>query len=990
MHRKQLRMVLLVSILSLLTGALQAKAEVLGRWTVTNHADIDYQKELLRLDVKVPEDVDQQHLVVFQEGKAILHQLERIEDDEGEFVRFDLWVCIDLKPANSTSFAVEVVDKKPNVAGEALVKLKGSADETVTMSNRLFAIELTGSRDSGKPGPIVGFGTKDDKQVSSSFWEAGTLMESLKTEILADGPLFTKVRQTYTFFAPLSAPEGTPPGKASMTYTLKPEQPFATIEESFDMGSNDGWVLDLSDRFRPKQGLARKWYKAQNVGADKEYLEVELKPNDRLGKTLLYLRPRWTQSYDVGWFFGVTDEDTVIGPIVARAGLWDRPYASQIDVRTTARSNTAELFLPTDHGKRYWLLLAIPERERVIDRPDPRRSGRTISVDRIEQLTRETQMQSLNKLTHEYILNYPGHRAGDFSGEWFYSNLTNPTDILRRTGESMMQRAKEGSLPRGNRQILSNMQVRLDPDWFAYYHNGWSPINPNFATDFVRIPIIQAMSLDNHPQYDKIKAMAENAFRTDLYYAVTLPGGAGQESPGYQWHAMQTWRELAPLAADHLGFDPQQWPRYQAAAQFLWHTSVPEWGNVRRIHPLGDTHPPGEFGNKFRNELSEFTKLTNPRQFQTEELPGFGVIFRNDPGTPQETFLSFKAGPNRGHNHGDQLSIHYVDKFKRLAIDHMSSYKPRANMEHMHNRVAFSSNKFDYANMDGYERTLAFKTTLQAAVAVGQVSSNRLREVKKLPPEEWNAMGPYQPLEQPLIYRRTIVQLKKPGGPKSQDVFVIRDQWWGPDLKGTYCLHVDANSPKPGRDKGAVSDKVDRQGGLIAFEDLLLYIASPLEFEVERLDWGHDRGPFGPEKTIGIRLPQIPEPDKDMEGRFYGQFITVLTLGDGDKPEFKALSNGVSLDYPRGKATVEFDGAVPEITEEGKTEIASIRLNGRKQVLLKADELDEDRSQGEVGLFVPEAGYDFGPIPDWLRMQREKLPDNISTNYLKPSGDASP
>jgi len=34
-----------------------------------------------------------------------------------------------------------------------------------------------------------------------------------------------------------------------------------------------------------------------------------------------------------------------------------------------------------------------------------------------------------------------------------------------------------------------------------------------------------------------------------------------------------------------------------------------------------------------------------------------------------------------------------------------------------------------------------------------------------------------------------------------------------------------------------------------------------------------------------------------------------------------------------------------------------------------------DRSQDEVGLFVSDAGYPFGRIPDWLIRQRAKVPD---------------
>ena len=45
-----------------------------------------------------------------------------------------------------------------------------------------------------------------------------------------------------------------------------------------------------------------------------------------------------------------------------------------------------------------------------------------------------------------------------------------------------------------------------------------------------------------------------------------------------------------------------------------------------------------------------------------------GVVFRNRPGTDKETYLAFKSGPNRGHYHGDQLSLHYCADARQVAI----------------------------------------------------------------------------------------------------------------------------------------------------------------------------------------------------------------------------------------------------------------------------------------------------------------------------------
>ena len=45
------------------------------------------------------------------------------------------------------------------------------------------------------------------------------------------------------------------------------------------------------------------------------------------------------------------------------------------------------------------------------------------------------------------------------------------------------------------------------------------------------------------------------------------------------------------------------------------------------------------------------------------------MIFRNHCGTADETYLAFKSGPNRGHYHGDQLSIHWCADAEPLPVD---------------------------------------------------------------------------------------------------------------------------------------------------------------------------------------------------------------------------------------------------------------------------------------------------------------------------------
>ncbi len=48
----------------------------------------------------------------------------------------------------------------------------------------------------------------------------------------------------------------------------------------------------------------------------------------------------------------------------------------------------------------------------------------------------------------------------------------------------------------------------------------------------------------------------------------------------------------------------------------------------------------------------------------------------------------------------------------------------------------------------------------------------------------------------------------------------------------------------------------------------------------------------------------------------------------------------------------------------------TVRRGGKEVLRLAGSEIDLDRSQGDIGLFVPDAGYPFGRIPDWLVRQR--------------------
>lgn len=64
-----------------------------------------------------------------------------------------------------------------------------------------------------------------------------------------------------------------------------------------------------------------------------------------------------------------------------------------------------------------------------------------------------------------------------------------------------------------------------------------------------------------------------------------------------------------------------------------------------------------------------------------------------------------------------------------------------------------------------------------------------------------------------------------------------------------------------------------------------------------------------------------------------------------------------------------------EVDDDDAVNYVTVKRGGKTVTALTGKDIDMDRSQGEIGLFVPDAGYPFGVIPEWLIRQRYKKPD---------------
>jgi hypothetical protein len=801
---------------------------------------------------------------------------------------------------------------RPPVRGQARVSVKvDEAKRVVVLSNGIVEVQLPWGPGELR-GPIGAIRTAGGGWAGESFWKTSLKLKNFTCETVADGAAFGRVRLRYQFDE----------GFAEAEVTLEPGRNFAEIFEKHSMPPGDYWEFDAAKGWGAREGISRRFSDGPPDGSSLKALGA---PTRKLlpgglpfcrDELFISLSPRWNQHYRDGWFFAASDGSSEVGALAVRAGEWIWPVDNQIDVVVKPTGDYAGLRCPTFRGQRLWWLFA----------------SAAAAAPGIGQV-RDSAWQNLEKLNEHYLLGWPGVTSGHFPDiNWFDDSSVNPTHRVRQQGKAaLMAAANTGDLT-----TLYTVQEMLDPDTYGSYWTHESPENPNFFTDFIRVPIALSAQLRTHPQFEIIRKFVEQRFKEDLYNSVTLPGGAGQECPGYLQHAIESWASLAPVCRQYLAFDPSSWERYAAAKYFLERISQPS-GRGRMALPIGDTHP-GPNGPRPVQVAPD--EVAN---FETEELPGFGVVFNNRPGSPQETYVAFKAGPNRGHYHGDQLAFHFCADAAPIAVFHHSSYNPRAGQEHMCNRVAFSAGKFQYANMDGYERLIGFKTSHFADIAVAQVESTRLRQVEKFPPEKWDQAYPKLDLGGTLKYRRTLVFMKN--GPR--DYLVIRDQFSSPlEVNATYCLHV-------------LADSMRVTGNRVEWPRLTLYCVKPKQYEIEAFPWSHENG--GRESTQGIRLTQHG---------MSGEFITVVYPGRATS--VRQVKDGVTDDDDE----ILFRGGFEDgLAPASSPDFTVVRVSrGTEQLVLMANDIDLNRSQGQIGLFVPDAGYPLGPIPDWLIGQRGAIP----------------
>ncbi|MEI7834386.1 MAG: hypothetical protein WCJ56_14460, partial [bacterium] len=591
----------------MLTLALLALG-VAGAWaqasTLVNPTPRDSKDEIIRLKTLAPGAAGT--FIVKEEGTEIPYQVEAIDGKNY------IWVSATLAPMSTRNY--EVVAGTPKTfAPKVTLKKEG---DCYTLSNANISVMLPAVAGADIPGPITSITLPNGTSVGGSFWKTSLKLKKFTATVIGDGTVLAKVRLRYDFDG-MGGLAADIPAFAEVDVALGPGWNHAQIFERHEMTRFDYWEFNTTKNFAATQGISMRYSGGMNANPPAANRELKPVVNVSLRPDLyINLVPRWNQHFKEGWAFGATDNKDTVGAMVVSASKWIWPYNNLIECIVKDSGDYAGLRCSTWKGQRYWFLL---------NSSDPMNNG----------YVQKYAYTNLDKMNQEFILEWPGKPMKFWTMNNYDGSQTNPTGGIRGAGRGAIGSAGNT----GDYGTMMQVQLMLHPDSYGSYWNHFSPENPNFFTDFNKVPIALTAQLRTHPQFETFRKAAEMRFREDLYNSITMPGGAGQECPGYMEYALNG--NLVPLSdvcAKYLGFDPRTWDSFKTGQNFILRISQPNGADKRQMLFMGDTHP-GE-GAKLIADMD----LKPVKNFRTEELPGFGAIFNNNPGTDKETYLSFKSG----------------------------------------------------------------------------------------------------------------------------------------------------------------------------------------------------------------------------------------------------------------------------------------------------------------------------------------------------------
>ena len=334
---------------SLLLLLMMSHLTALEQWSLTNPTGYEWQHEPVQVPLAIPEG--EVHAKI--NGAVVPSQVVTVDGQR------QLWIAATIAPHSRV-----VVEMHPGSAEAGLEVLKlEEGEDRIAIANEFVRFELP--KNSGAP-PLAHMSWQEDgkwgPQIGAARWMGEHELTAHTTEIIAEGPVLLRVRQSYAFVGQggLFAES---PKALSVDFTLWPGRRHVLIEEVLNMNDGDGWIFDAAAGWTPNATALSP----HSNGFDRwKKDEMPFPPTGlgtgqtRMGDVLLNLIPRWSQAYDDGWFGAVHDGNQAVVAIPVMAERWQWPHDSLIAIGVQESADAWELRCPTWRGARSWFLGAGP------------------------------------------------------------------------------------------------------------------------------------------------------------------------------------------------------------------------------------------------------------------------------------------------------------------------------------------------------------------------------------------------------------------------------------------------------------------------------------------------------------------------------------------------------------------------------------------------------------------------------------------------------
>jgi hypothetical protein len=397
--------------------------------TVYNFNDnLSYSDELVRLQVDL-RGQNASQVAVSCAGAPVWSQVELLTGAWDAIETAHLWVATTLASGENATYVVEFVAAPPVPPGPPAVTASCAGQVCVLASNLVrveVAANSSGPASNPSP-PLLGVARLtppvSNGLLGRSSWAplpADVRFSGFTSTLTAAGPLFAEALLEYTFNSTTTGAVSV----ASWRVRLAPNRLGPLITEKHNVSIDAGVELLMrGSSWAPNLHAGEPWfYCNRSLSIDPNGTMIEdqtpviepLEPEGRLpNNTFGYLQPRWSQSCDSRWYWGVSDNSAAPQALVVLTGrphLWEWPQWTGSDFQTmrahtmapyTERAPDNSSWQAAVHlpllGARWWYWL-VPTAEALLDPTGSAMANLSVAYT----------MQELDRLNNEYVLEWPG------------------------------------------------------------------------------------------------------------------------------------------------------------------------------------------------------------------------------------------------------------------------------------------------------------------------------------------------------------------------------------------------------------------------------------------------------------------------------------------------------------------------------------------------------------------------------------------------------